>query len=87
MTQRSQSRIHDFIAQCLEAHHDEELLDDGESLFLSGRLDSMAVTQLVVFLEEQFSIDFGQEQFDVATLDSVELIAQFVERNAAAAAE
>ena len=87
MTQRSQARIHDFLANTLATHHDDEPFDDGESLFLSGRLDSMAVTQLVVFLEEQFAIDFGRHEFDVGSLDSVELIAQFVERHGAVAAE
>ena len=87
MTQHNQARIRDFIVQALAAHNDDEPIEDGESLFLSGRLDSLAVTQLVVFLEEQFGIDFGRQEFDVALLDSVELIAQFVDQNGAVAAE
>lgn len=81
------ARIHDFIRDSLAAHNDAEELDDSESLFLSGRLDSLAVTRLVVFLEEQFGVDFARAEFDVALLDSVDLIAGFVERNGATAAE
>ena len=87
MTQIDRSSIRAFLGQCLAGHNDEESFDDAESLLLSGRLDSLAVTQLVVFLEEQFAIDFGSQEFDVSALDSLESIAQFVERHGAVAAE
>jgi len=87
MTQAHRDQIRDFLAQTLATHNDEEPFDDSESLFLSGRLDSLAVTQLVVFLEQTFGIDFGRQEFDVGALDSVELIARFVETNGAVAAE
>lgn len=81
------ARIHEFIRESLATHNDTDELDDSESLFLSGRLDSLAVTRLVVFLEEQFGVDFSSAEFDVGLLDSVELIAAFVESHGAAAAE
>jgi acyl carrier protein len=87
MTQHHQAKIHDFVVGLLAAHNDDEPLEDSESLFLNGRLDSLAVTQLVVFLEESFGVDFGRVEFDVGSLDSVELVAAFVERHGALAAE
>jgi acyl carrier protein len=86
MTQAKDS-IREFLRESLAAHRDDEPFDDAESLFLSGRLDSLAVTQLVVFLEENFQVDFGRDQFDVGLLDSVDLITQFVREHGAVAAE
>ena len=79
--------VRNFVRDCLVAHNDEEDLDDGESLFLSGRLDSLSVTKLVVFLEDSFKVDFGSHPFDVAELDSVEQIVQFAQDYGAIAAE
>lgn len=48
---------------------------DRDSLFLSGRLDSLALTQLVLFLEQRFALDFGALDFSAEQVDSVEAIA------------
>lgn len=50
-------------------------LSDRDSLFLSGRLDSLALTQLVLFLEQRFALDFGALDFSAEQVDSVEAIA------------
>ncbi|HKU42149.1 MAG TPA: acyl carrier protein [Polyangiales bacterium] len=85
MTDKAKRRIADFIRECLYAHSDEDELREDESLFLSGRLDSLSVTRLVVFLEETFSVDFANHPFDVAELDSVSQIVEFAEQHGAAA--
>lgn len=87
MTDSDRTLVRTFIRECLVTHNDEDELDDGESLFLSGRLDSLSVTKLVVFLEEHFSVDFGNHPFDVAELDSVDQIVQFAQDYGAVAAE
>jgi len=87
MIQTSLDQIELFIRGALDSHGDEAELDLDESLFLSGRLDSLTVTRLVVFLEEQFGVDFSSHPFDVGELDSVRQIAAFTERHGAAAAE
>ena len=87
MNHQSRELVRTFIRDCLVAHNDENDLDDGESLFLSGRLDSLSVTKLVVYLEDTFKVDFGSHPFDVAELDSVEQIAQFADDYGALAAE
>ena len=77
MSQPPEQLISRFIRDCLYAHSDEQELDERESLFLSGRLDSLSVTKLVVFLEETFRVDFAEHPFDVAELDSVVQITEF----------
>lgn len=79
MTNANRELVRNFIRDCLVTHNDDDELDDHESLFLSGRLDSLSVTKLVVFLEAQFSVDFGSHPFDVGELDSVAQIVQFAE--------
>jgi acyl carrier protein len=87
MTNASTELVSNFIRDCLVSHNDEDDLDPDESLFLSGRLDSLSVTKLVVFLEENFQVDFGSHPFDVGELDSVTQIVQFTQEYGAAAAE
>jgi acyl carrier protein len=87
MTNSNRELVRNFIRECLVTHNDADELDDQESLFLSGRLDSLSVTKLVVFLEDMFKVDFGDHPFDVGELDSVEQIVQFAGEYGAAAAE
>lgn len=87
MNHHHRELVRTFIRDCLVAHNDDSDLEDSESLFLSGRLDSLSVTKLVVFLEDTFKVDFGSHPFDVAELDSVEQITQFADDYGAVAAE
>ena len=54
-----QPLIKKFISTLLEEHGHTDEVDSSESLILSGLLDSLAVVHIVVFLEEQFGIDFS----------------------------
>ena len=87
MTNGDRERVRDFIEGLSLAHSDTDELDDRESLFLRGRLDSLAVSRLVVFLEENFGVDFVAQVFDIDRLDSIEQIGTFAGQGRAAAAE
>ena len=62
-------------------HGHTEAINGDDSLILSGLLDSLAVVHIVVFLEQQYSIDLSDLYFDQATFDSIELIVEFVLEN------
>ena len=47
---------------------------DGDSLVMSGRLDSVDTLDLVVFLEEKYGVDFADRGFDKNDLDSLDSI-------------
>jgi acyl carrier protein len=47
---------------------------DSESLFLSGKLDSLAAVKLVMTLESKFQVDVDGASFDISSFDSVEQI-------------
>lgn len=76
------STLRGFIKEALEKHGDRGELDDTESLFVSGRLDSFSMMQLVMQLEEAFGIDFSNVDFDVSLIDSVNEIEAFVDAHA-----
>jgi acyl carrier protein len=61
------------------------LLGDADSLVLSGRLDSIDILQIVVFLESNYSIDFADREFDQEDFDSIARILALVELRAPAA--
>ena len=71
-------KLRDFLRDALQKHGDVEDLDDDESVFLSGRLDSFAMMNLVMSLEEAFGISFSDFEFDVDLVDSVNEIETFV---------
>jgi acyl carrier protein len=51
-----------------------------EDLLARGVIDSLAVTQLVAFLEERFSIRIGDEELIPENLKSLARMEQFVVR-------
>ena len=66
------SRLRAIVAGLLAERGDTQPFEDTESLFLSGRLDSMAATHLIVAIESEFGVEIGGADFDVSLLDSVE---------------
>ena len=79
---RQQLRI--FVRQCLDEGGDSGDFSDSESLFVSGRLDSLALTRMVLFLEEHHGLDFGAMDFSAELIDSVDAIAALVQPAATA---
>ena len=71
-----------FLAETLEKHGDRNPFSDGESLFLSGRLDSFSMMNLVMHLEERFRLDFSTLEFDVGLVDTLEGIVALVDASA-----
>jgi acyl carrier protein len=74
-------RVRGFLAGLLRELDDHALFADAESLIESGRLDSLAVVNLVVFLESDFGVDFDQVEFDPQRLDSVDEILAVIEES------
>lgn len=71
MSPEQHERLRAIVAGLLAERGDTHPFTDGESLFLSGRLDSMAATRLIMSIEEAFGVEVGGPDFDVAMLDSV----------------
>ena len=80
MKNEERTKLLAFLGSCLSAHGDTKPILDHESLFLSGRLDSLTMTQLVVFLEQQFNVNFAEVSFEVEMIDSVNEIEDFLKQ-------
>ena len=71
------------ITELLVERGDTNSFGDDESLFFSGRLDSLAATQMMMLLEEEFGFDLSDADFDITRLDTVAEIEAMVAEVAA----
>lgn len=65
------ARIRDTINQMLVARGQVEPVNERDSLFTSGRLDSLAATEVLMLLETDFGIDLADADFDISKLDTI----------------
>lgn len=72
------NEIRQFLRGLLSDKGDNQPLSDSSSLLIGGRLDSVDAVNIVVMLEEKFSIDFAKIGFDQTMIDSVEAIDSLV---------
>jgi acyl carrier protein len=71
---KGRGEIREFVQALLASSGDDGPLADSESLLFSGRLQSIDAVEIVVFLEENFGIDFAQVGFDKEHIDSIDAI-------------
>ena len=74
-----------YLQQLLTQAMDTQEFSDTDSLFLSGRIDSFSLMQLVMHLEENYQIDFASVHFEAPLLDTVADIAAFIQEHSRAA--
>jgi len=75
------ARIRAFVDELLAEHDDRAPFGDTESLIKAGRLDSLAVAKIVMFLETAFAVDFARVEFDPERFDTVAEIAAVIEES------
>lgn len=68
-----------YLLDALRQHGDTQDMADSDSLFLSGRLDSFSMMNLILFLESRFQLSFSDLEFDVEKVDSLDAIAALVQ--------
>jgi acyl carrier protein len=68
-----------YLQEALRLHGDTQELAECDSLFLSGRLDSFSMMNLILFLETAFALTFSDLEFDVEKVDSLNAIAALVQ--------
>ena len=57
-----------------------DTVDEKEGLVQSGLIDSLAILEIVSFLESEFSIDFSETGIDPGQLSSIEKILDLIEQ-------
>ena len=78
MNQEVFDTLRAYLQEALRLHGDTQELAEGDSLFLSGRLDSFSMMNLILFLETAFTLTFSDLEFDVEKVDSLNAIAALV---------
>ena len=79
-----QKEIKRFILENFIAGRKEGELSDNESLIESGIIDSTGVLELVLFIEETFSIIVEDEELVPENLDSIENLLAFLKNKGVA---
>jgi acyl carrier protein len=84
VTPNLQARIREFIES--DFVFDDSSVAPDASLLDSGLVDSTGILEVVLFLEEAFEISVEDEEVLPENFDSIERLAQYVERKLATAA-
>lgn len=71
--------IRNFLEEILNNKGDSSGFTDQQLLVTEGRLDSLDVMTVVVFLEENYGIDFSDRPFDQNEFDSLDSITALVD--------
>ena len=79
MDVNAKQKLREFLKETLAKLGDHNEFSDSESLFISGRLDSFSMMNLIMHLEESCGIDFSDLDFDVGLVDSVDDIEALVD--------
>ncbi len=75
--------IRGSIESILNARGHTGPVADTESLFVSGRLDSLAATEVMMMLEAEYDLDLADPDFDMSRLDTIADLTQLVMEKAA----
>lgn len=67
------NKLREYICQQL-INNPSYPLGDAQSLVLSGLLDSFSITDIAVFIEEEFGIYIPNEEIDVDRFDTLDQI-------------
>ena len=76
---RKQAEIRNYLEEILNNKGDSSGFTDQQSLVTEGRLDSLDIMTIVVFLEENYGADFSDRPFDQGEFDSIESITALVD--------
>ena len=82
MRQRHRERVLEFLRTIQKPDRPFDTVAETDSLVESGLIDSLALLEIVAFLEEQYRIDFAAVGLEPEQLTSVSGILDLIEREA-----
>jgi acyl carrier protein len=80
--QRHRERVLEFLRTIQKPDRPLDTVAETDSLVESGLIDSLALLEIVAFLEEQYRIDFATVGLEPEQLTSVSGILDLIEREA-----
>ena len=82
MRERHRDRVLEFLRTIQKPDRPLDTVAETDSLVESGLIDSLALLEIVAFLEEQYRIDFAAIGLEPEQLTSVSGILDLIEREA-----
>jgi acyl carrier protein len=78
LTTNPRAEVTEFIRSLLSRREENPVISDSESLIDSGRIGSLLIVEILIFLEDHYRIDFASRPFDPLDLDSVDKIVEVI---------
>ncbi len=75
----AKQQLRSFIEKALASHANRSNLANNESLFVSGKLDFLTMLNLIMYLEQNFGVNFPYDKFEVELIDSIDVIELLVD--------
>ncbi|MBF0213065.1 MAG: hypothetical protein HQM00_05795 [Magnetococcales bacterium] len=79
-TQTNREKLIQFLATIKRPDLPMESIADSDGLIKSGLIDSLAMLEIIAFLESTFDIDFSETGVDPVELESIEKILDLIDR-------
>jgi acyl carrier protein len=79
-TAQKKRELIDFLLSIQRPDYPHDGIDETSSLVESGLIDSLALLQIVTYLEQTYRIDFAERGIDPGDLRSVQSILELVAR-------
>lgn len=83
MTTPDNAALRATVMAMLAANGHKGPIGEQDSLFMSGRLDSLAAAEMMTLLETEFGLDLTDPDFDITQLDTLVQIEALARRHAA----
>lgn len=78
MTLEKSDTVRNTITEMLVERDQDPHFADDESLFDSGRLDSIAAVNILLVLETDYGVDLSDPDFDISQIDTLQQIVELV---------
>ena len=72
------ARVREYVTENFLYMRQDYEFSDTDSLLGHGIIDSMGVTELIVFVEDEFGVDVGDDEITEENLGTVAAVARFV---------
>lgn len=80
--QENREKLVQFLKTIARPNASVNRIDDHDGLVKSGLIDSLAMLEIIDFLESEFHIDFSDTGIDPVELESIQNILELIERRA-----
>ncbi|MBF0270643.1 MAG: acyl carrier protein [Magnetococcales bacterium] len=79
-TQKNRELLIQFLATIKRPDLPLDGIADSDGLIKSGLIDSLAMLEIIAFLESRFAIDFSDTGVDPVELESIQKILDLIDR-------